>query len=58
VPVEQFACPVCSQVFEDENEDAVVKKVMEHVSTTHPEWGTKKPGKGSKPAGSRWWKRG
>jgi len=42
-------------VFEDEDEDEVVKQVMEHVSANHPEWGREKPPSKS---GSRWRKRG
>jgi hypothetical protein len=59
--MERFDCPVCAMVFEDEDGDEVTRRVMDHMASSHPEWGTKKssgPEPRSKPSPFSRWKRG
>jgi hypothetical protein len=52
---------VCGLEFEDDDGEEVVRRVMEHVTANHPEWGTKKPRSPEprvKPSPLARWKRG
>jgi hypothetical protein len=58
--MDRFDCPVCGATFEGEDADEVAKKVMDHVGSEHPNWGTKDTSgswRKAKPRGGLW-KRG